>query len=99
MEDGSTQVNSTKLQIEELKSSIIWGDIVRELNIWQETFRIEMSKIVDNAADSNPSTASVLMYLGDINGRIKAVEYIKSLPDTFLEILKIKSEDAKLKGE
>lgn len=81
------KVHSTRYQIEEFKNSVIWKDIKRELSAWKLAFRKEMMAIVDDSATENPSTASVLMHLGDINGRQKAVDYILSLPDIFLNIL------------
>lgn len=94
-DDGSTTVNSTKIQLDEFKESLVWKDIVEELNVWKKGFEIEMANIVDNAAEENPSTASVLMHMGNISGRIKAVGYIKDLPDMFLEILKMRVEENK----
>jgi len=92
-ETNETVINSTKIQIEEFKESIVWLDIVNELNVWKKGFEIEMNNIVDDAKEDNPSTAAILMHMGNISGRIKTVEYIKSLPDMFLEILKMKAEE------
>lgn len=83
-------VNSTKDQIEEFKESILWTDIKRELLAWKRGFAEEMSTIVDEAAMENPSTAAVLLHMGDLNGRQKAVDYILALPDVFLSILEDK---------
>jgi hypothetical protein len=74
------------------KKSIIWKDIIRELYSWRRGFENELKAIVDNAATSNPSTASVLMHLGDLNGRIKAVDYMIKLPDIFIGILEQEQE-------
>ena len=93
MEDVGTVINSTKLQIEEFKKSFVWLDMIRELDEWKKGFEIEMFSIVDNAKESNPTTASTLMHMGDINGRVKTVEYVKYLPDMLLDILKMKVED------
>jgi hypothetical protein len=79
-------INATKDQIEELKESVIWADIVRELGAWTEGFNREMSSIVDDSVSTNPSSASVLMHLGDLNGRQKAVQYMLSILDTFLDV-------------
>jgi len=87
------QVDSTKGQIEEFKSSILWRDFQRELKFWAEGFDNEMKAIVDNAESSNPSTASVLLHMGDLNGRIKAVKYMLNLPDVFLDVLEAKKDD------
>ena len=91
-------VNSTKNQIEDFKNSLLWADIKRELKAWQKGFDIEMKSIVDNSAEANPSTASVLLHMGDLNGRIKAVEYLLSLPDIFLNILEEKENVARRKS-
>ena len=91
------EIRSTKMQIETFKESFIWQDIMDELLIWKKSFDIERNSIVDNAAESNPSTASVLLHMGDINGRVKTVDYLLRLPDVFLQILADKAIDDKLK--
>ena len=80
------KINATLDQIEGLKESIIWKDIVRELKSWQKGFNMEMMSIVDNAESNNPSTASVLMHMGDLNGRQKAVDYFISILDVFKDL-------------
>lgn len=85
-------INATKDQIEELKSSVIWSDIVRELKTWEEGFSAEMKNIVDDSVDTNPSTATVLLHMGDLNGRQRAVDYMLSILDVFLSILEAKEE-------
>jgi len=84
------EIRATIGDIEEFKESIVWKDILREIEAWKEGFRIEQNAIVDNAATANPSTASVLLHLGDINGRIKAVDYLTSIPDIFIQMLEEK---------
>ena len=91
--DGHIEISSTKIQIEEFKDSLIWQDIVNELNVWVEGLNVELDNIVDDAKEENPSTASVFLHMGDINGCKKTVQYVKFLPDMFLEMLKVKSED------
>lgn len=91
------QVNTTKDEIELFKASVLWNDIVNELEAWQEGFDREMHSIVDDAEGDNPSTASVLLHMGDLNGRIKAVEYFLSLPDVFMQILEDKKNDTRCK--
>lgn len=86
-------VRATKGDIEEFKESLVWKDILRELAAWKKGFEIEQSAIVDNAQKENPSTASVLMHLGDINGRQKAVEYMKMIPDIFIQMLEEPKSD------
>ena len=89
------QIRTTVDQLEEFKESILWADMVEELKSWKEGFNREMLSIVDNAEGENPSTASVLLHMGDLNGRQKAVDYFLSLPDVFLDLLKMKLEDKK----
>lgn len=88
-------VRATKGQIEEFLNSILWKDIKRELGAWKHGFEQELKSIVDNASDTNPSSASVLMHLGDINGRLKAVDYLLSLPNIFLQLLEDQKDDSK----
>lgn len=87
------KVNASRDQIEELKESVIWSDITRELRSWKRGFRSEMSNIVNDAEDSNPSTASVLLHMGDLNGRQKAVDYMLSILDVFIDIIETQKED------
>jgi len=81
------KVNATKEQIERFKESILWQDIVNELSAWKKGFEIELKSIVDDAAANNPSTASVLLHMGDLNGRLKAVEYMIGILDLFMIII------------
>lgn len=83
------KIRASKESIEEFKESILWADIVEELRSWKEGFNREMQSIVDDAESNNPSTASVLLHMGDLNGRQKAVDYFLSLPDVFLDLLKV----------
>jgi hypothetical protein len=87
------QIRVSKEAIEEFKESILWADIVAELNIWKEGFNREMLSIVDDAEGNNPSTATVLLHMGDLNGRQKAVDYFLSLPDVFIDILTTDKEN------
>lgn len=87
------RVRVTKGDLVEFKDSILWKDIRRELISWKKGFNSELKSIVDNAATTNPSSATVLMHIGDINGRTKAVDYLLSIPDVFIGILE--SEESK----
>jgi len=89
------QVRVSKSALEDFKSSILWADMVEELKSWKEGFNREMQSIVDDAEGNNPSTASVLLHMGDLNGRLKAVDYFLSLPDVFLSLIENKKEDKK----
>jgi len=94
MEDGII-VHATKGQIEDFKESLLWKDITRELGTWSEGFNLEMLSIVNDAEASNPSTAAVLMHMGDLNGRQKAVDYFLGILDVFIAVLEDKAIDKK----
>ena len=81
------RVRTTIGDLVEFKKSIIWGDIKRELISWKKGFETELKSMVDNIASTNPSSAQVLTHLGDINGRTKAVDYMLSIPDIFINVL------------
>jgi len=87
------EIRASKEALEEFKKSIIWADIVRELESWKQGFRLEQESIVSEAESTNPSTASVLLHMGDISGRMKAVDYMLTLPDVFISYLETKKED------
>lgn len=93
MDDKQMVVRSTKGDIERFMDSILWKDMKRELGVWKKGFRFENENIVDDAVETNPSTASVLMHIGDINGRVKTVDYLLSLPIIFLQILEDQKDD------
>jgi len=88
-------INSTKSEIEEFKKSVLWYDMIRELRSWRKGFNLEMQSIVDDAKEDNPSTASVLLHMGDLNGRQKAVDYLLGLPDLFLSLLEDKKDGSR----
>lgn len=81
------KVRATRDQINDFMESILWKDIKRELGSWKTSFRKEMLSIVSEAETENPSSASVLMHMGDIHGRIKAVDYLLGLPSILLGVL------------
>jgi len=95
------KVRVTIGDLEEFKKSLLWADIKRELHAWKRGFDMEMKSIVDESAKSNPSTANVLLHMGDLNGRVKAVDYMLSLPDVFIQVLEseAKAEDAETKTD
>lgn len=89
------ELGSTIAEIETFRESTLWNDIKNELNAWNEGFDLERRSIVDDAADSNPSTAAVLMHLGDLNGREKAVDYMLGILDMFISILEVKKDESR----
>ena len=93
MEDREVVVSATKGQIEKFIDSFLWSDIKRELESWKEGFDAEMRSIVVEAEDKNPSTASVLLHMGDLSGRSNAIDYLLSIPMVFLQILEEQKDD------
>lgn len=91
--DEEIMVRCTRSQIEEAMESFFWKDLVHELEAWTKGFEMERGNIVDDAAENNPSTASVLMHMGSIDGRIKAMKYILGIPNLFLDILEERKEN------
>lgn len=93
------KVNTSQEYIKDFKKSALWNDITRELESWKDGFNLEMQDIVNNAEDKNPSTASVLLHMGDLNGRQKAVDYFLSILDVFLDILETQKEDKEMEND
>ena len=87
------ELRTTRGEIEDFKNSILWKDMKAELGKWLKMCRIEQDGIVQDAEENNPSTATVLLHIGDINGRKKAINFILEMPDMFLSILDYKLED------
>ena len=95
MGEYDIEINATKAQIENLKESLIWKDICRELDFWVEGFNSEENSIVDRIATENLSTPATLTLLGSIDGRKKAVLYFKSILDIFLTIIEERENDSR----
>ena len=87
------EIHSTKDQLEDFKKSVIWNDISRELQSWKEGFEMELRSMVDDAAETNPSTANFLLHMGDLNGRIKAVDYMLGIVDVFTQIKETEKDE------
>ena len=93
MDDREVVVNATRDQIEDFMASLLWNDMKNELESWKEGFDAEMRSIVGDVADTNPSTASVLLHMGDLSGRSNAIDYLLSIPNVFLQILEEQKDD------
>jgi len=91
-EEGGLEINATKSQVSTFKESILWADMSRELNFWLDGFDKEQSHIVDDIADKNLTAASVISHLSSLDGRRKAVQYMLSIPDVFLNTLEERND-------
>jgi hypothetical protein len=87
------QVRCSRVDIDQLLTSTLWKDIVDELEAWKLGFNNELLSLVNDIAKNNPSTASVLTHLGEINGCIKSVDYLLALPEMFKDILEDREKD------
>lgn len=90
-----TTIRSTKSEIEAFKKSTIWMDMVHEIDsicdLAQAEYDIVGERVpLDDGGESVPTTAEVLIHLGDIKGRRKASQYFLSLPEILLNILEMK---------
>ena len=101
MKDMEDQVlMSSRDEIEEFKRSFLWTDIEEELDRISKNAQIEYDLVGESITNDDgvkvtPTTAEILLHMGDIKGRRKSVEYFRSLPDIFLQTLEIQSEDQK----
>jgi len=93
------KVLSARGDFEAFKESMVWADIKHELESWRTGFERELGSLVDNYAGNNPTSATILMHLGNINGRIKAVDYFLQLPDILMEMTEMQKQEQKLTEE
>ena len=83
----SIEINSTVDGLEKFKESVAWQDICREIKIWAEGYKGELGTLAKRSSIENPSTASVLMQIGWLEGLQDAIDYMLGLPDHMIEIL------------
>ena len=91
-------IRSTRDQLEEFKESLIWADIVEELETLASRAQIEYDLVGEPHVDDEgfkivPNSSETLIHLGDIKGRRKAVAYFLSIPDILLQTLEDKKND------
>lgn len=90
VDEMEVEIGSTKLQIEEFIKSIIWNDIKRELDKWKSGASQEYSRVIGDVISGDSGIENPDMYLGNLYGREMTINFILSLPNMFLEILKDK---------
>ena len=66
-------LRATPSQYEAFLEGMVWGDMVAELEVWESAARSEFDVCHD------------LHQLGNIQGRLEALAYLKRLPATLLE--------------
>ena len=86
-------------EIEEFEKSFLWLDIKDELNNLAENAQVEYDLVGepilnDEGVRVTPTTAEVLIHLGDIKGRRKAVSYFLSIPDILKQILEDRKDES-----
>jgi hypothetical protein len=72
-----TNVKSTRAQIEEFTTSLLWQDILDEVTKLKELALLEYDIVGEPHMDDEghkiiPNTSETLIHLGDIKGRRKA---------------------------
>lgn len=100
VEINQEKLRCTKGQIEDFKSSMLWKDIIDELNQLSNNAQLEYDIVGESHTNDAgykviPNSSETLIHLGDIKGRRKAVQYFLSLPDIFLNILEDQAEEKK----
>jgi len=92
-DEMSVEVHSTKLQLEEfIKESMIWKDIKRELDKWKSGAIQEYGRVVGDVIAGNSGVENPDMHLGSLYGRERTIDFLLSLPNMFLEVLKDKED-------
>ena len=99
MLDEST-IRASKSEVEEFKDSLVWLDIMDELNDLAKRAELEYDLVGEPHVDDSghmivPNTSETLIHLGEIKGRRKAVSYFLNIPDILLQILEDKKDDLK----
>ena len=94
------EVRSTKMQIEEFKSSMLWDDFKDELIQLAKNAQLEYDIVGESHVDVQgfkiiPNQSETLIHLGDIKGRRKAVQYFLEIPDILIQILEDKQDDSR----
>lgn len=91
----AVEVNTTKAQIEELRESIIWADICRELDIWLGEVTAHNKSLAGHIMDNNLNSGAALTLLGYDEGRKEAVDRFKRILDILELNLEAKKDDSR----
>uniref|UniRef100_A0A6H1ZN81 Uncharacterized protein n=1 Tax=viral metagenome TaxID=1070528 RepID=A0A6H1ZN81_9ZZZZ len=91
-------IRSSKSEVEEFKDSLVWLDILDELNDLARRAKFEYDLVGEPHVNDQghmivPTTSETLIHLGEIKGRRKAVSYFLNIPDILLQILEDKKND------
>lgn len=94
MDEMEVKIRATKSQIEEFKDSVLWEDIIEEMNRWKEMFQRDYDGIANDCVSGEITGSTALVRLGDIHGRGKAIDYFISIPEVFIQILEEKKDES-----
>ena len=91
-------IRATKEQLIEFKDSLIWQDICEELNELAELAKVEYTIVgepylSDDGHKIVPNTSETLIHLGDIKGRLKAVNHFKSIIDSLITGIELQEDE------
>jgi hypothetical protein len=89
---------STKEQIKEFTESLIWKDFVNEMELLSDALSKEYDSVGEPRPEKGeiiyPNQAEVLIHLGDIKGRRKAIKYFLSLPNILINFIEGNKDDS-----
>lgn len=79
------ELKTTRGQIQDFLRSALWEDINSEVDGWVEGFQRERDSLLDYTTPMDSSQRFLLA--GELKGREMAIQYLKRLPEVFLEYI------------
>lgn len=86
-------------EIRAFMNSFMWKDMKAEMAAWRKMFEKEPMSLVDKALSGEENSTSTLMHLGDIHGRVAAIDYILEMPNVFLSIKEYEKQEKELQRQ
>ena len=89
-------MQATKDQINDFLESFLWKDMRKELLRFKRDASSEIMGVVGNCInnDKGNNSASVMMDLGSIYGRVTAIDYLLMLPEMLLSTIEEKTNES-----
>lgn len=88
---------SAKIELEQLQSSIPWLDITNTLERWKTGFENQQKTLIEDAKSGKLTNTAYLLNQGDLEGRVRLIEYILMLPDVLIHELENRKNDSRPK--
>lgn len=86
------EIKSTKASIEDFKESILWQDMLVEMDLWIESLQSN-DEITGSIIDGNLNSGAALAKLGYVKGCREAVGRFKQILDILLNNKEEKQND------